>query len=149
MFNSQCCLPLWLQTQVRPLRWAAQGGDEEGAQTYSGAAEEAEEKPGEGQNQGTTGEEGQEGQRETRPQGKSKLADSVLYSSLSPFLPLLLNNSFALATLQYFNSTSGLFVLFLNVCLFSLAKVRRLWSHRTHEDQQVLPTVLSDQRPAL
>lgn len=46
------------------------------------------------------------------------------------------------------NSTGKLLVMFLNVCLFLLAKVRRMWSHRTHEDQQVLPAVLSDQRPS-
>lgn len=44
-----CLVCLWLQTKVCPLRWAAQRRNEEGASTYSGAAEEAEEKPREGQ----------------------------------------------------------------------------------------------------
>lgn len=55
--------------------------------------------------------------------------------------------SIALSVLLSY-STGRFFVVFLNVCLFSLAKVRRMWSHWTHEDQQVLPAVLSNQRPA-
>lgn len=42
-----------------------------------------------------------------------------------------------------------IFAMFLNVFLFPLVKVWSMWSHWTHEDEQVLPAVLSDQRPTL
>lgn len=144
-------MSLWLQTEVCSLRWATQRRDEEGASAYSGATEEAEEKPRERQNQGTSREEGKEGQRETRPQGKSKPARFTTILLSFPFIhqriDIYLNYSFGMKCLSSHSVGRLFFAMFLNVCLFSLAKVWSLWSHRTHEDQQVLPAILSDQRP--
>lgn len=70
------------------------------------------------------------------------------YILLSLFLYLAQSLMLQLHAHVYYEDfiTGTSFFVFLNVFLSSLAKVWRMWSYWAHEDQQVLPIILSNQR---